>query len=177
MEGYIKALLLRDFLSWFLRLEQRRTKQTMETPSDTNIVSSFPYCVKCFSSSNPLSYASCGHLLCTHHVKGSTCAVCQTPIGSVVPIDSSLTANVLPEDARPFYKPFLAPLQDIHSIARFQHTRLVDLVNHQSEVIGQLNEKVEKYRKSMKSAKERLGKAKEYKAYEVRQGGFYSMVD
>lgn len=147
----------------------------METPSDTNIVSStsFLYCLKCFSSSTPLSYTSCGHLLCPQHIKSAVCAVCQTPIVSAVPIDSSMTTEVLPEDVRPYYTPFLTSLEDIHSIAKFQHSRLVELVNHQNGVIEQLNEKVERYRRSMKSAKERFRKAKEYKAYEVQVLSFH----
>lgn len=123
----------------------------------------FVYCVKCYSSTFPLNLTSCGHIVCPRHSKGNTCSICNTPQITFSPLSPS-TAQNLPNDQRSFFTSFLPSLQDIHAVARYQYTRLVDLVHHQRKVITKLNNKISSQRESTNTMKAQLVKAKAYKS-------------
>lgn len=137
----------------FLPTELILTHANIMTPKSLTSIC----CAKCYSPPSQqcnLHLNSCGHILCSHHIR-NPCAICKSssfPTASRLQTISSLSLS------------FLHILETLHTVARFQYRRLVDLVSHQTSVITRLNAKVSNQRRLIATAKPNLVKLKEYKA-------------
>lgn len=121
----------------------------------------YVFCGVCFKAEGPFKLTSCAHILCEHHDQNSSeCPVCDTKEITTVQLDS----KSLPKELRSYFTSFLPSLESIYAIARFQYEGLVDMVNHQKSIITKLNGKIAQQRDVMKSVREELIKAREYKS-------------
>lgn len=128
----------------------------------------FVYCAKCYNTTHAIAlfYTSCGHILCSDHLSSKNrCAACNTRDISTYPLSERVNGFKSPRrmhrSIRGLFKSFLPGLENIHSIARYQYSRLVQLVEHQSRTIGGLENKVDELKSEFNSV---VLKAKKYKS-------------
>lgn len=123
----------------------------------------YVFCGVCYKSTGPFYLTSCAHILCHHHhtqqLVPQLCPVCNTTEISTVELDS----KTLPTELKSYFRAFLPSLESIYAIARFQYEGLTGMVEHQKKLIDRLTSKIGQQRDVMKSVREELVKAREYK--------------
>jgi hypothetical protein len=123
----------------------------------------YVFCGVCYKPTGPFYLTSCAHILCHHHhaqqLVPQVCPVCNTTEISTVELNS----KALPAELKSYFRAFLPSLESIYAIARFQYEGLTGIVEHQKKLIERLTSKIGQQRDVMKSVREELVKAREYK--------------
>lgn len=122
----------------------------------------YVFCGVCFKTEGPYKLTSCAHILCESHAPtpGQLCPVCDNSDVSLVDLNS----RSLPRELRSYFGSLLPSLENIYAIAKFQYEGLTEMVSHQEEVITKLSGKIKQQRDVMKSVREELVKARDYKS-------------
>lgn len=141
---------------------RKPTQHFIMDNQDDFVKQPYVFCGVCFKVEGPFSLTSCAHILCQQHVPvaGGKCLVCDTAEVSTVALDS----RNLPKELRNYFGSFLPSLESIYAIAKFQYEGLVELVSHQKTVIAKLTAKIGQQKEVMKSVREELVKARDYKS-------------
>lgn len=120
------------------------------TKASAKISLPFAHCARCHCTMDDreILFSSCGHFLCARHITSEkSCAACGKPGIYVFSLTDTFTSNKspqrLPKEMRQLVGNFLPYLKVIHNVARYQYSRIEDLLKHQNAKIASLEHHVE----------------------------------